>query len=231
MTTRGKTRTSLSANAPQFTLVPMIPVEPTAEYPIPFDMTDEQPKTHSDGVAVAVNTVELLEQLGGSIDFNDKDLHQAKALITGAQKPNTPKFTSSSAEAKAAHALIKRFDYNAFSDTLQARNFITNKLVVLADCGDPKLELKALELLGKHSDIGLFTERSEVTVHHTTSTALENSIKDRIKRLLNSDVTDVTPLDDLDAQLGPVEAFKKVVEEENRTSDCVVDNKEDAQHE
>ena len=198
----------------QFTLVPMIPVEPTAEYPIPFDMTDEQPKTHSDGVAVAVNTVELLEQLGGSIDFNDKDLHQAKALITGAQKSNTPKFTSSSAEAKAAHSLIKRFDYNAFSDALQARNFITNKLITLADCGDPKLEIKALELLGKHSDIGLFTERSEVTVHHTTSTALENSIKDRIKRLLNSDVTDVTPLDDLDAQLGPVEAFKKVVEED-----------------
>jgi len=192
----------------------MIPVEPTAEYPIPFDMTDEQPKTHSDGVAVAVNTVELLEQLGGSIDFNDKDLHQAKALITGAQKSNTPKFTSSSAEAKAAHSLIKRFDYNAFSDALQARNFITNKLITLADCGDPKLEIKALELLGKHSDIGLFTERSEVTVHHTTSTALENSIKDRIKRLLNSDVTDVTPLDDLDAQLGPIEAFKKVVEEE-----------------
>jgi hypothetical protein len=192
----------------------MIPVEPTAEYPIPFDLTDEQPKTHSDGVAVTVNTIDMLEQLGGSIDFDDKDLHKAKALITGEQKPNTPKFTSSSAEAKAAHALIKRFDYNAFSDALQARNFITNKLITLADCGDPKLELKALELLGKHSDIGLFTERSEITVHHTTATALENSIKDRIKRLLNSDVTDVTPLDDLDAQLGPIEAFKKVVEAE-----------------
>jgi hypothetical protein len=192
----------------------MIPVEPTAEYPIPFDLTDEQPKTHSDGIAVTVNTIDLLEQLGGSIDFQDKDLHKAKALITGEQKPNTPKFVSSSAEAKAAHTLIKRFDYNAFSDALQARNFITNKLITLADCGDPKLEIKALELLGKHSDIGLFTERSEVTVHHTTSTALENSIKDRIKRLLNSDVTDVTPLDDLDAQLGPIEAFKKVVEED-----------------
>ena len=192
----------------------MIPVEPTAEHPIPFDLTDEQPKTHSDGVAVAINTVELLEQLGGSIDFEDKDLHKAKALITGEQKPNAPKHLASSAEAKAAHTLIKRFDYNAFSDALQARNFITNKLVSIADCGDPKLELKALELLGKHSDIGLFTERSEITVHHTTSTALENSIKDRIKRLLNSEVTDITPLDDLDAQLGPVEAFTKVVKEE-----------------
>jgi len=64
-------------------------------------------------------------------------------------------------------------------------------------------------LLGKHSDIGLFTERSEITINHTTSEALENSIKDRIKRLLNSDVTDIAPLDDLDLQLGPE---KSVVE-------------------
>jgi hypothetical protein len=34
---------------------------------------------------------------------------------------------------------------------------------------------------------------------------LEQSIKERIKRLLNSDVIDVTPLDDLDAQLGPID--------------------------
>ena len=85
---------------------------------------------------------------------------------------------------------------------MQARNFITNKLLTIADCGDPKLELKALELLGKHSDVGLFTERSEITIHHRSSTELENSIKERIKRLLNSDIVDVTPLDDLDAQLG-----------------------------
>jgi phosphoenolpyruvate synthase/pyruvate phosphate dikinase len=93
-------------------------------------------------------------------------------------------------------------DGEIFADALQARNFITNKLISLSDCGDPKLELRALELLGKHSDIGLFTERSEVTIHHKTSVALENSIKERVKRLLNADVTDIVPIDDLDAQLG-----------------------------
>jgi len=86
-------------------------------------------------------------------------------------------------------------------------------LVELADCGDLKIEIKALELLGKHSDIGIFTERSEITVHHTTSQSLENSIKDRIKRLLHSDVTDITPLDDLDAQLGtPVTPLSNLID-------------------
>jgi hypothetical protein len=117
-----------------------------------------------------------------------------------------PRHVPSAAEAKAVSVLIKQFDFQAFSDVQQARTYITNRLVKLSDCGDPKLELKALELLGKHSDIGLFTERSEITVHHTTSKGLENSIKDRIKRLLNADVTDTVPLDDLDTHLGPTKS-------------------------
>ncbi len=166
----------------------MIQLEPTAEHRIPFDLSDEQPKTHADSVAIAVNTVDFIEQLDGCIDYDNKSLEQASRLITGTEKTATPKTVSISGQAKAASVLIKEFDFSAFSDQLQARNFITNKLITLADSGDPKVELKALELLGKHSDIGLFTERSEITIHHTTSSSLENSIKERIKRLMNADV-------------------------------------------
>jgi hypothetical protein len=178
----------------------MLNIEPTAEHPIPFDLSDEQPKTHADSVAIAINTADLIEQLDGSLDYDDKSLEQAGKLIVGAEKSNTPKTVSVSGAAKAASVLIKEFDFQAFSDQLQARNFITNKLITLADSGDPKVELKALELLGKHSDIGLFTERSEITIHHTTSSSLENSIKERIKRLMNADVTDIKPnlVDELD---------------------------------
>lgn len=194
----------------------MIPVEPTSEHSIPFDLSDEQPKTHADAVAIAVNTVDLINQLGGSIDFDNEDLHKAKSLITGEGKSKTPKHATSSAEAAAAHHLIRKFDFSAFADALQARNYITNKLIALTDCGDPKLELKALELLGKHSDIGLFTERSEITVHHTTSKALEESIKERVKRLLNAEVTDVTNLID---ELDGVEAQKRVEKTEKEVED------------
>jgi hypothetical protein len=178
----------------------MIPVEPTAQHPVPFDLSDEEPKTHKDAVAIAVNTTDLIKELGGDIHFGNNDLHKAAGLIKGEAKPNKPKHVSVSAEAAAAHAIIKEFDFQAFADVMQARNFITNKLVGIANCGDPKVEIKALELLGKHSDIGLFTERSEITINHTTSSALENSIKERVKRLLNSDVSDVTSnlIDELD---------------------------------
>jgi hypothetical protein len=193
----------------------MINVTPTTEHPVPFDLSDEQPKTHADSVAIAANTADLIAQLGGSIEYNNEDLEAAKKLILGETKPEKPKTVAISAQAQATSVLIKQFDFNAFQDQLQARNFITNRLIEIASCGDTKHELKALELLGKHSDIGLFSERSEIHVHHTTSTTLENSIKERVKRLLNAEVIDITPLDDLDLQLGPEEPFQPFQSEQN----------------
>jgi hypothetical protein len=41
-------------------------------------------------------------------------------------------------------------------------------LLEIADCGDAKHELKAIEMLGKHSDIALFKERSEITINYNS---------------------------------------------------------------
>jgi hypothetical protein len=44
--------------------------------------------------------------------------------------------------------------------------------------------MRSLELLGKIGDVGLFIERSEVTVKHKTTIELQASIKERISKLL-----------------------------------------------
>jgi hypothetical protein len=178
----------------------MLEIQPTKDVPVPFDLSDEQPKTHADSIAIAVNTADMIESLGGSLDFDAKDFAKAVELAKGETKTPTPKTITSPGIAKTLAVAIKQHDFQAFADVQQARNFVTNKLISLADCGDPKLELKALELLGKHSDIGLFTERSEITVHHTSSKSLEESIKERVKRLMNADVVDVKSslMDELD---------------------------------
>ena len=168
----------------------MIPVEPTAEVPMPFDLSDQEPKTHSDSIAIAANTVDLISELGGSIDFDNNDLHKAANLIKGTNKPNSPRHVTSSAEARAAHAIIKEFDFQAFADAMQARNFITNKLIKIADCGDPKVELKALEMLGKLSDVGAFVERVEVNVTHRTTEELENELATKLAQYMG-DIIDV----------------------------------------
>jgi len=196
----------------------MLNIEPTRDHPIPYDLSDDEPKTQADSVSVAINTVDLLEQLGAGIDYSADDSKEAVKLVT--QATNTPRHFSSTAQAKAAQVILRRHDYQAFEDAQQARNFITNRLIELADCGDPKLEIKALELLGKHSDVGLFTNRSEITINHRSSASLENSIKERIKRLLNSpdEIIDITPLDDLDTHLGafePAGSTEEIITEDN----------------
>lgn len=180
----------------------MIIVEPTREFPIPFDLSDEVASTHKDSLTVAANTAALIGELGGTFEFTDADEHAAHSLIKGNKDIRTARQLNVPAVARKLHLLLSEYDHQIIKDAHQGRVYITNRLIELSQCGDPKIEIKALELLGKHSDIGLFTERSEITVTHKTSIDLENSIKDRIKRLLNADVIDVAPLSDLDKHLG-----------------------------
>lgn len=208
----------------------MINIEPTGNIPVPFDLTDEQPKTQSDAVAIAANTVDLISELGGSIDFSPEDGKKAVDLVS--KSKSKPEHVRDSRTAAALRVMIRENDFQAFADVQQARHFVTNRLIDLATCGDPRLELKALELLGKHSDIGLFTERSEITVHHTTSESLEASIKERVKRLLNADITDVPQADDLDQILGSdvqsQEADEEGQEEYDDEGEGAADNEERA---
>ena len=206
----------------------MINIEPTGEVPVPFDLSDEQPKTQSDALAIAANTVDLINTLGGSIDFSPEDGKKAVDLV--AKPKDKPKHVRDSRTAAALRAVIQENDFQAFADIQQARHFITNRLIDIASCGDPRLEIKALELLGKHSDIGLFTERSEITVHHTSSASLEASIKERVKRLLNADVTDIPQADDLDTLLGS-ETANDVVEVESEAIEADIESDTEADKE
>lgn len=97
---------------------------------------------------------------------------------------------TNSAKASASLAItnikqiLEEFDAQVIKDTDQLRRYITNKLVQISNCGVSKEELRALELLGKISDIGLFVEKSEIKITHTSSATLEASIKERIGRLM-----------------------------------------------
>lgn len=191
----------------------MINIEPSAEHPIPYDLDPDVPATDKEKIAVAANTAALIEQIGGSLDFSPEDERKAQELIKGTQR--VEKTVSSPGVAVKLAAIMTHYDYQVVEDAQQARTFITNRLIELSTCGDPKIEIKALELLGKHSDIGLFTERSEVTVHYKNASDIESSIAARIKRLLNATTVDIetVPIDNLDAHLGT--PIIKRVEEDN----------------
>jgi hypothetical protein len=192
--------------------MPVIKVEPTRDYKVPYSLDDETPNTLIEEIAVAGNTAELQVEMGAPLELPNKAdqeklnnlIRDAKRNPAGKGNGNTlsPALTQTNT-AYATAAFLRNYGQMLAFDVVQVRAAITHKLMEIADCGDIKHELRALELLGKHSDIGLFTERSEITINYKTPESLENAIKERIKRLLNADIIDVTPIGmDLDEELG-----------------------------
>jgi hypothetical protein len=165
-------------------------------------MADEKPSTLLEEMAVAGNTAELQESLGASLDISEGDVEREKELLRAVAESKKPTNLSNQTTAFAAAAFLRAYGQQLAMDAAQARAAITNKLMEIADCGDPRYELKALELLGKHSDIGIFTERSEITINYKNPEELEKAIKERVKNLLNATVVETVSLDD---QLGVIE--------------------------
>ena len=182
--------------------MPTVKVEPTKDHKVPYDLADEKPSTLLEEMAVAGNTAELQESLGASLDISEGDVEREKELLRAVAESKKPTNLSNQTTAFAAAAFLRAYGQQLAMDAAQARAAITNKLMEIADCGDPRYELKALELLGKHSDIGIFTERSEITVNYRNPEELEKAIKERVKNLLNATVVETVSLDD---QLGVIE--------------------------
>lgn len=191
-------------------------VEPVQGDRLPFDLSDENPSSYMEELAVAANTAELQASLGA--DFGVATAYERKAqadLLKKSLKDQDAAPLRSLPVAYSAAAFLRTYGSHLALDVASVRSAITHKLIALADCGDPKYELKALELLGKHSDIGLFTERSEVTINYKDPAALEDAIKERIKRLLNADVIDAVPLyATIDDELGHFDEWSAKKEEE-----------------
>jgi hypothetical protein len=183
--------------------MPVVNVNPSTNHPIPFDLSEQEPETFIEEVQVAGATAELLVELGAPLEVDEHTAEREKKLLEAVVKNKKSEPLQQVNTAYAAAAFLRTYGQTLAFDAAQARSAITSKLMEIANCGDIKYELKALELLGKHSDIGLFTERSEITINYKSPEALEEAIKERVKRLLNADIIDITPIGvDLDEELG-----------------------------
>lgn len=188
--------------------MPLITIEPTDAYPIPYSLDAEKPSTFMDELAVAANTVDVQVSLGADLGLNADDMERQTRLIEEAVKNKKSSALKSPITAFAAAAFLRTYSQSLALDVAALRSAIANKLMEIANCGDPRYELKALELLGKHSDVGLFTERSEITINYKNPEDLENEIKARVKRLLNASVVGTVEFEgSLDAELSVLETL------------------------
>jgi len=80
----------------------------------------------------------------------------------------------------------------------QIRTYVTNKLIVDSTHPDPRIRLKCYEMLGKISDVGLFTDKSEVTMRHRPTEELEQLLRERLMKTIEA--LPESPLTHLDVQ-------------------------------
>ena len=86
--------------------------------------------------------------------------------------------------------ILTQYDMEVVRDAKRLRNYVTNKLILETDNPDAKTRMRALELLGKVSDVGLFTERTEITVNNRSTVELENTLRDKLRRLMGTDTAE-----------------------------------------
>ena len=147
-----------------------------------------------DDEEVAVDLLDPTHIFKEAFGADSSDMKEAESLINGktrntpgpAPKQKTgvaPNQVFNTYTAVKLGSILSEYDKKVVEDSAQLRTYVTNKLVEVSGCGDTRHELRALELLGNISDVGLFTEKTEITINHTTD-SLEHAIKDKIARIL-----------------------------------------------
>jgi hypothetical protein len=185
-------------------------VEPDLSIPFP----DDNPVLANfiEKAQAACNTAELLEL---DMEPTEQDLSTAEkavyAVAENEEKANKKlaKQDQKPAVYKSVKSILDEYSLRVVDNAMQIRLLVTNKLILDSDSPDDRTRLRALEMLGKITDVGLFTEKSEVTINHRSTEDLVNSIRSKIHKLMHPDnVTDVKAVEvngeaiDVDAELG-----------------------------
>lgn len=155
----------------------------------------------------AANAARLLEAHGLDLEPDEEDKKLASALTTAyATDPETTSQALSPARVAAmtpaslqmTSAILSEFGREIVTDAVKVRHMVMNKLVVETENPDPRIRIRALELLGKITDVGLFTERSAVTITHQTTEDLRESLRTKLMKLkdVSPDTEDAEIMDD-----------------------------------
>jgi len=167
--------------------------------------------------AALCSTIELLEEHGLDVSDTPSDSDVA-ASIAQAYATNPEKASKTVNTARAAkltpavliqtRAILDEFGSAVARHSVEIRHLVTNKLILETDNPDPRVRIRALELLGKITDVGLFTDKTEVTITHQSTDDLRKKLREKFNRLIDKthDVEDVIEMDgevvDMDQELG-----------------------------
>ena len=189
-------------------------VEPELGVAIPEELPPMDLKKRTDAAA---ETAKELADHGVNLEPTKEDEDIAARLVTA--YADDPENTSKKVTTKRAATLtpaslvltnniLQEFGHSVVESALQVRHLVTNKLIDETENPDPRVRIRALELLGKISDVGLFAEKSEVTITHQSTDDLRARLREKLQKLSTpeEDIQDAVVIDgevlDVDAELG-----------------------------
>jgi hypothetical protein len=187
-------------------------ITPEVGIPLPVDTDPEELDDFRAKARVLFDTLDALADKGLKVDVTDGDRDEAQRTFLS-EKLDPKKVTPGT--IVHLNSILNEWDQEVLDVGRRLRNYVTNKLIIESVDPDPRIRLKALESLGKLSNVGLFSDRIDVTVTHRTISDIESDLK-RTLELYGGEIIDVTPLDapkslatlDLDEEFGPIDAIQ-----------------------
>ena len=191
------------------------------ELGVPLNEGESNPDL-KDQVEAASNTALELAEHGLDITptKEDKDV-AAKLAVAYADNPEkTSKKAShknistlTPASLVLTNSILQEFGHSVAESATQIRHLVTNKLLLESENADPRIRMRALELLGKISDVGLFAEKSEVTITHQSTEDLREKLRSKLEKLVNpAEIDEAVVIEheelgqiDLDEELGSLD--------------------------
>jgi hypothetical protein len=178
----------------------------TIDYDVPladFSPTFESLETR---VAAAMSALVDADGLPDASQIAEEDKDLARAIFAGHQLASDDDL-SSPPVVVYLQSLLNEYDKTVVKSAAQLRTYVTNKLLAETANADPRIRLKSLELLGKVSDVGLFTDKTEITMRHRPTEELEQLLRERLTKVIEGEVTPTTrptlpeiSVDDVDAK-------------------------------
>lgn len=175
-------------------------VTPDTTVPIPFAAERDLPEDIHARAQLAFQTIEFLVENGLEVpDITPEEHQQARYLFTDSPLADKKQLRATGT-ALALKMLMDEYDVEVVRTAAQMRNYVMVRLVMLSDSAKEATQLKALELLGKMSDVNAFAENVNVSVTHKTKEDLEAELAKKLSTYLDDvqieDATIINPTDE-----------------------------------
>jgi hypothetical protein len=228
-----------------------IRIEPDKTVPFPDNLDSEEPKTLRENMQLAANTAAFIKELGAVVEetpetedvagevfkeFSEIAKQQFEDAMSEKPKRGRPRIHPEKVQhvvtaklqtlpvAQRIGTMLKEYNNPIVADAAELRLVVTNKLLDLAGCGDPRIEIKAAEMLGKISDVGLFSEKTEITVTYNNVSDIDEAIKDKIRKMMKLNAIEVPAMDlDMKREFEDPEVIEDVTPKEEIQEDTKED--------